>query len=60
LVTDLAAARSTLDEVRSDIATERAAISNPTPPYRDYPRVAVSGEDLDRLRVAGLGYVGNS
>ena len=60
LVTDLAAARSTLDEVRSDIAIERVAISSPTPPHRDYPRVAVSEEDLDRLRVAGLGYVGNS
>ncbi len=60
LVTDLAAARIALDEVRSDIALERASITTWSPVSHHSPRVAISEEDLDRLRVAGLGYVGNS
>ncbi|MEA2002657.1 MAG: hypothetical protein U9N84_12355 [Actinomycetota bacterium] len=60
LVTDLAAARIALDEVRADIAVERASITSQIPAHRDSSRVAVSEEDLDRLRVAGLGLVGNS
>lgn len=59
-VTDLAAARSALDEVRSEIAGERAKIWNQAPVGHEGPRVAISAADLDRLRVAGIGFVGNS
>ncbi|MDJ0924024.1 MAG: hypothetical protein QNJ77_05635 [Acidimicrobiia bacterium] len=55
-VTELAAARIELDEVRSEIAGERELLLVHAAPVRsDAPRVAVSDEGLRRLRVAGIG-----
>lgn len=58
-VTELAAARMELDEVRSDIATERVLIAGSPSPRVEAPRVAVSDEGLRRLRVAGIGLDSN-
>lgn len=54
-VTELAAARIELDEVRSAIASERGRIQSKGRSRREAPRVAMSEEQLDRLRVAGAG-----
>ena len=54
-VVQLAAARIALDDVRSEIRVERHKIAAETRPNTPSPRVAVSAEDLARLRVAGVG-----
>ncbi len=54
---ELAAARVALDEVRSEIRTERLEPTNPARAI-DGPRVAVSESELSRLRVAAIGYEG--
>ena len=58
-VTELAAARVALDEVRSDIATERAVVVSAPHVGKEPPRVAVSDDGLRRLRVAGIGLDSN-
>ena len=59
-VTELAAARMELDDVRSEIATERELLLVNSAPVRiEPPRVAVSDEGLRRLRVAGIGLDSN-
>ena len=60
LVTDLAAARVALDEVRSDIAVERSLISVGHSAGDAGPRVAVSDSDLRKLRVSAIGIDGNA
>lgn len=60
LVTDLAAARVALDEVRSDIAVERSLISVAHSAGDAGPRVAVSDSDLLKLRVSAIGIDGNA
>ncbi len=59
-VTDLAAARIALDEVRSEIAQERARITVVHPTYEVSSKVAVSDADLLKLRVAAIGLDGRS
>ena len=54
-VTELAAARIALDEVRSDIAGERDNIAWTDAPRTGASRVAISDSDLSRLRVAAIG-----
>lgn len=54
-VTELAAARVDLDEVRAEIASERGRIDVSPPSREEAPRVAMSEADLGRLRVAGAG-----
>ncbi len=58
-VTELAAARVALDEVRSEIRTERLELSNQTRATAG-PRVAISDSELSRLRVAAIGLEGSS
>lgn len=55
-VTELAAARIALDEVRSEIRTERLEPYHT--PVLDGPRVAVSPDDLARLRINAIGLEG--
>lgn len=54
-VVELASARAALDDVRSEIAEERGIIASASRPLATVSRVAVSDEDLARLRVAGVG-----
>ncbi len=58
-VVELAAARTALDEVRTEIAAERHDLVTSTRAAGG-PGVAVSDDDLNRLRVAGIGYVGSA
>ena len=58
-VTELAAARSALDDVRSEIRTERLELANRAR-NTDGPRVAISESELSKLRVAAIGYEGTS
>jgi hypothetical protein len=58
-VTELAAARARLDDVRRDIATERTFVMAGASPRVEAPRVAISESDLSRLRVAGIGLDSN-
>jgi len=59
-VTELAAARSDLDEIRTEIAIERTLISTAPRVHEDPSRVAISDADLLRLRVSAIGVDGNS
>jgi hypothetical protein len=54
-VVDLAAARIALDGARSEIAAERRKLSAPARAGTAVTRVAVSEENLARLRVVGAG-----
>ncbi len=58
-VTELAAARIALDDVRAEIAVERRELVG-APRVTESPRVAVSEADLSRLRVAALGLEGSA
>lgn len=58
--TELAASRIALDEVRSEIAEERAGICVPAAMATETPRVAISDADLSRLRVATVGLDSNA
>jgi len=58
-VTELAAARVALAEVRSEIVTERARISQSVPAHPAERRVAVSDEDPRKLMRAGIGLDGH-
>ena len=59
-VTDLAAARVALDEVRNEIADERTLCAVAAAPHADAPRVAISDSDLLKLRVAAIGFDGTA
>ena len=59
-VTELAADRIALDEVRGEIALERARLAEPVGAPAVASRVAVSDSDLSRLRVAGIGFDSNA
>jgi len=54
-VAELAAARNELDEIRTEIATERSRVSSAPRVTKDFSRVAVSDADLRRLRVSAIG-----
>jgi hypothetical protein len=54
-VADLAVARMSLDDVRNEIARERALLVPARAPRVEAPRVAVSESDLRRLRVGAIG-----
>lgn len=58
-VTELAAARIALDDVRSEIGLERRELVT-SAAVSAGPRVAVSAAELGRLRVAGIGLEGSS
>ena len=59
-VTELAADRIALDEVRSEIALERTRLTEPVGVAAVTSRVAISDDDLSRLRVAGIGFDSNA
>ncbi len=54
-VAELGAARISLDDVRSEIAEERRHLVAAAP-QKEGLRVAVSPAELDRLRVASIGF----
>jgi hypothetical protein len=54
-VVELAAARIDLDDARNDIATERDLVMATAAPRVEAPRVAISEDALNRLRVAAVG-----
>ena len=58
-VTELAEARMALDDVRSEIADEHRELVS-VAPVAEGPRVAVSPAELDRLRVASIGFDANA
>ena len=58
-VTELAAARLALDDARSEIARERGHLVAASP-VAEGLRVAVSPAELDRLRVASIGFDANA
>ncbi len=58
-VTELAAVRVALDDVRSEIAVERRELVAAATVVEG-PRVAVSPADLGRRRVAGIGLEGTA
>jgi hypothetical protein len=54
-VTELAAMRIALDEVRADISDERVLVSGNVVPRIEAPRVAIPPSDIRRLQVAAIG-----
>ena len=58
-VTELAAARAALDEVRSEIRQENHRSSEALRTAAG-PRVAISDSDLSKLRVAAIGLEGTA
>lgn len=57
-VADLASARVSLDQARSEIAVERAAIMSTGAQPKAVSKVAVSEGDLLKLKVSSLGLTG--
>ena len=53
-IVDLADARVALDEARTEIGSERYKITGPGQPRQEQPRVAMSEEELARLRAGGI------
>lgn len=53
-VVELADARVALDDARNEIAAERRKIAGPGPPRREEPRIAMSEQELARLRAGGI------